>query len=83
MYKRIDKNENRLERHKRIRKKISGTPERPRLEVVKTNTHIYANIIDDIHGHTLVSASTVEKQYFIYLLSYGFSIIITISHITL
>ena len=63
MYKRIDKNENRLERHKRIRKKISGTPERPRLEVVKTNAHIYANIIDDIHGHTLVSASTIKKQY--------------------
>ena len=63
LYKRIDKNKNRLERHRRIRKKISGTPEKPRLEVIKSNSHIYANIIDDVNGHTLVSVSTVQKDF--------------------
>jgi large subunit ribosomal protein L18 len=50
-------------RVQRIRKKISGTPERPRLRVFKSNKHIYAQLIDDVAGHTLVSMSTVDKEY--------------------
>ena len=49
-------------RHKRVRKKISGTAERPRLCVYKSNSNIYAQIIDDVAGNTLVSASTLDKQ---------------------
>ncbi|MDI9634736.1 50S ribosomal protein L18 [Kamptonema cortianum] len=48
-------------RHARIRKKISGTPEQPRLAVFKSGKHIYAQIIDDVAGHTLAAASSVEK----------------------
>lgn len=51
----------RLKRKKRIRKNISGTTERPRLTVFRTTKHIYAQIIDDTAGHTLVSASTMQK----------------------
>ncbi len=47
----------------RIRKKISGTSERPRLRVFKSNKHMYAQIIDDAAGHTLVSMSTVDKEF--------------------
>ena len=50
--------ERRLRIKRRIRKKISGTAERPRLSVFRTNKHIYAQLIDDISGHTLVAAST-------------------------
>ncbi len=49
-------------RHSRVRKKISGTPERPRLAVYRSNEHIYAQIIDDVNGTTVASASTVDKQ---------------------
>lgn len=49
-------------RHLRIRKKVSGTPERPRLAVFRSNFHIYAQVIDDVSQHTLVSASTVDKE---------------------
>lgn len=56
------KQEARIRRHKRLRKKVSGTTERPRLSVFKSLDHIYAQIIDDTKGHTLVSASTVEKD---------------------
>lgn len=49
-------------RHRRIRKKIFGTPERPRLNVYKSLKHMYAQIIDDTKGHTLVSASTLEPE---------------------
>lgn len=49
-------------RHLRIRKEISGTAERPRLSVYRSARHIYAQIIDDTVGHTLVSASTLEKE---------------------
>jgi len=59
--KREDRRESRLVRHKRIRKKISGTPEKPRLSVYRSEKHIYAQIIDDVNGRTLVAASTVEK----------------------
>lgn len=57
----IKKNANRLARHARVRRKISGTPETPRLCMYKSNANIYAQIIDDVNGHTLVSASTLEK----------------------
>lgn len=51
----------RQRRHRRIRRKLAGTPQRPRLCVYRSNTHIYAQIIDDVAGHTLVSASTVDR----------------------
>ncbi|MCS7279608.1 MAG: 50S ribosomal protein L18 [Thermodesulfobacteriaceae bacterium] len=54
--------EARLRRKQRIRKKIFGTPERPRLSVYKSCKHIYAQIIDDSMGHTLVSASSLSKE---------------------
>ena len=58
-----DKNEARLRRHRRVRGKISGTAERPRLDVFRSSKHIYAQIIDDVAGVTLVSASTLEKGF--------------------
>lgn len=51
----------RTKKHKRMRNKFSGTSERPRLAVFRSNNHIYAQIIDDLKGHTLASASTVDK----------------------
>ncbi len=53
--------EGRARRQRRVRKKVSGLPQRPRLSVFRSNRHIYAQIIDDIAGVTLVSASTMEK----------------------
>ena len=53
----------RLHRHKRVRGKVNGTPERPRLNVFRSETNIYAQIIDDVNGVTLVSASTLEKDF--------------------
>jgi len=61
--KRPDTNAQRKKRHKRVRSKISGTPERPRLNVFRSEKHIYAQIIDDINGVTLCSASSVEKDF--------------------
>ncbi len=61
MIKREDRRQLRLVRHKRLRKKIFGTPERPRLAVFRSEKHMYAQIIDDTKGITLVAASTVEK----------------------
>jgi len=58
-----DSNKARMKRHMRIRNKISGTPERPRLNVFRSGKHIYAQIIDDINGVTLVSASTMDKDF--------------------
>ena len=58
-----DKNVARLRRHKRVRGKISGTPERPRLDVFRSNMHIYAQLIDDVNGVTLCAAATVEKAF--------------------
>lgn len=49
-------------RHERVRKKISGTPERPRLNVYRSLSNIYCQVIDDVTGHTLVAASTVDKE---------------------
>ncbi len=57
----VGKNEIRQRKHERVRKKISGTPERPRLNVFRSLKHIYAQIIDDTTGSTLVSASTVDE----------------------
>lgn len=62
MFKKRDRNEVRVIRHERVRKKISGTPARPRLSVYRSLNHIYAQIIDDTVGNTLVAASTVEKE---------------------
>jgi len=56
------KNVNRKARHGRVRKKIFGTPERPRLNIYRSGKHIYAQIIDDISEKTLVSASTLDKS---------------------
>ena len=53
----------RLKRHKRVRSKISGTPERPRLNVFRSETNISAQVIDDVNGVTLVSASSLEKGF--------------------
>ncbi len=52
----------RIKRHRRVRKKITGTPERPRLAVFKSNRHLYAQLIDDIQMRTLVAASTLELR---------------------
>jgi large subunit ribosomal protein L18 len=52
--------EQRARRHRRIRGRVSGKPERPRLNVFRSNIHIYAQVIDDVLGHTLVAASTVD-----------------------
>ena len=62
MIKKYDKNEIRKGRHQRIRNKISGTAERPRLCVFRSLNHIYAQVIDDVKGVTIASASTVEKE---------------------
>ncbi len=62
MITKIDKNKDRLKRHARVRKKISGTSEAPRLCVYRSLNHIYAQIIDDVLGHTLVACSSVEKE---------------------
>ena len=51
----------RMNKHRRLRNRFSGTPERPRLAVFRSNNHMYAQIIDDTVGNTLVAASTVEK----------------------
>ncbi len=55
------KRQSRLKRKKRIRKKLSGIPERPRLSVFRSSRHIYAQIVDDVSGHTLAAASSLEK----------------------
>ncbi len=63
MIKRPDTRGQRIKRHNRVRGKISGTPERPRLSVFRSEKNIYAQIIDDVAGNTLVSASSVEKGF--------------------
>ena len=62
MIKKIDKNQERLRRHTRVRKKISGTAETPRLSVYRSLNHIYVQVIDDVKGVTLCLASTMEKE---------------------
>ena len=63
MIKRPDTNAQRIKRHKRVRAKISGTPERPRLNVFRSKQNIYAQIIDDVNGVTLCAASSVDKDF--------------------
>ena len=63
MVKRTDSNKQRLKRHLRVRSKVSGTAQRPRLAVYRSNANIVAQIIDDVAGVTLVSASTLEKSF--------------------
>ena len=63
MVSKIDKTAMRLKRHVRVRGKISGTPACPRLNVFRSNANIYAQIIDDVNGVTLVSANTLEKEF--------------------
>ena len=62
MFKRQDKNAVRRIRHSRVRRKVSGTSERPRLSVYRSLNHMYAQLIDDEKGVTLVSASTLEAS---------------------
>ncbi len=63
MVKKPDSNKARLKRHRRVRAKIAGTPERPRLNVFRSSKHIYAQLIDDVNGVTLAAASTMEKDF--------------------
>lgn len=63
MVKKADKNKAREARHRRVREKISGTPERPRLNVFRSTKHIYAQVIDDVNGVTLASASSLSKDF--------------------
>jgi len=63
MVSKIDKKAQRIKRHIRVRAKISGTPERPRLNVFRSNANIYAQVIDDVNGVTLASASTLDKEF--------------------
>lgn len=62
MVKKADSNKARLKRHRRVRGKIQGTNERPRLNVFRSTNNIYAQLIDDIKGVTLASASTLDKD---------------------
>ena len=62
MFKKRDRNEIREIRHARVRRKISGTPDMPRLSVYRSNKHIQAQLIDDVAGRTLCAASTLEKD---------------------
>ena len=62
MIKKIDKNEERLRRHARVRKKVFGTAETPRFNVYRSLNHIYVQVIDDVKGVTICSASSMEKE---------------------
>ena len=63
MINRPDTRSQRIKRHKRVRAKIAGTPERPRLNVFRSETNIYAQIIDDVTGKTLAAANSLEKGF--------------------
>lgn len=63
MIKKISKNKTRMMRHLRIRQTLKGSSERPRLNVYRSNSHIYAQIIDDVNQITLVSASTLDDTF--------------------
>lgn len=60
MLKKIDRNQDRLRRHKRVRRKISGTPDCPRLNVFRSNAHIHCQLVDDVNGKTLVACNSIE-----------------------
>ncbi len=63
MINKVDSKKARAKRHARVRSKISGTPERPRLSVFRSAKHIYAQLIDDVNGVTLASASSMDKSF--------------------
>jgi len=63
MFKKQDRQEARVRRHLRVRKKVSGTPEKPRLAVFRSEKNIYAQIIDDVNAVTLVAASSLDKDF--------------------
>lgn len=63
MIKKADTKKARAKRHTRVRGKISGTPQRPRLNVFRSAKHIYAQVIDDVNGVTLASASSMDKDF--------------------
>ena len=63
MVSKTNSNESRLKRHARVRSKITGTAQRPRLDVFRSNCHIYAQLIDDVKGVTLVAAGSNEKDF--------------------
>lgn len=62
MFKKVDRQAVRTRKHLSIRNKISGTADRPRLSVYRSNNNIFAQLIDDVNGVTLVSASTIDKE---------------------
>ena len=62
MVSKTDRKLERVRRHKRVRTKVSGTAERPRLCVYRSNSNLYAQVIDDVAGNTIVSASTLDKE---------------------
>ncbi|MDR2044386.1 MAG: 50S ribosomal protein L18 [Clostridium sp.] len=62
MVKKESRSSIRVKKHRRIRNRFSGTPQRPRLAVFRSNSHMYAQVVDDTVGHTLVAASTLEKE---------------------
>ena len=62
MINKINKNQDRLKRHKRVRGKVKGTASAPRFSVYRTLNHIYVQLIDDVKGKTLVTASTLDKE---------------------
>ena len=63
MFKKQDRQQARVRRHLRVRKKVSGTPEKPRLAVFRSEKNIYAQIIDDVNAVTLVAASSLDKDF--------------------
>lgn len=62
MVSKINRDEVRKNKHRRLRSRLSGTPERPRLAVFRSNNHMYAQVIDDVAGNTIVSASTLQAD---------------------
>ena len=62
MVKKTDRKMERTRRHIRVRRKVSGTPQRPRLCVYRSNTNLYVQIIDDVAANTIISASTLDKE---------------------
>jgi large subunit ribosomal protein L18 len=63
MFKKVDRKQSRERRHLRVRKKVFGTPERPRLSVYRSEKNIYAQIIDDVNAVTIVAASSLDKAF--------------------
>ena len=62
MVSKVNRSEVRVNKHRRLRSRLSGTPERPRLAVFRSNNHMYAQVIDDVAGNTIVSASTPQSE---------------------